>query len=315
MLPVEWKRVAYADLWAIIDYISDDNLEAAQALQNELAATVEPTDVSGIEIAKFRAAGKREISAQGLFLYKFRPRKAVFFLVARHTEKCGRKRIEHTGSSHFSVQRSHREKDGFAAEIYRETALKELAVSIGSIDSTAWSPPVLSSPEEKGEREAPSASALTRLTDTAGFATVAPRIQAVLAQMDVSGEENVVERLSDNVSRLQDGFVDALYATLSGRGVDLSSKMTLKLDNDAQLRVAGEHPEKDRIDAALAEAPELSAAFSEISSQSSALRDIRSLHSTVLQGAGLTRYAALAGSGDGYQISLKGDMNHFYFSR
>ena len=38
---VEWKRAAYADLWAIVDYISDDNPEAAQALKDELVATVE----------------------------------------------------------------------------------------------------------------------------------------------------------------------------------------------------------------------------------------------------------------------------------
>lgn len=41
MPPVEWKRAAYADLWAIVDYISDDNPEAAQALKDELVATVE----------------------------------------------------------------------------------------------------------------------------------------------------------------------------------------------------------------------------------------------------------------------------------
>jgi len=39
--PVEWKRAAHADLWAIVDYISDDNPEAAQALKDELVATVE----------------------------------------------------------------------------------------------------------------------------------------------------------------------------------------------------------------------------------------------------------------------------------
>lgn len=40
MLVVEWKRAAHADLWAIVDYISDDNPEAAQALKDELVATV-----------------------------------------------------------------------------------------------------------------------------------------------------------------------------------------------------------------------------------------------------------------------------------
>lgn len=40
MLPVEWKRAAQADLWVIVDYISDDNPDAAQALKDELVATV-----------------------------------------------------------------------------------------------------------------------------------------------------------------------------------------------------------------------------------------------------------------------------------
>lgn len=39
MLPLEWKRAARTDLWAILDYI-DDTPEAAQPLKNELAATV-----------------------------------------------------------------------------------------------------------------------------------------------------------------------------------------------------------------------------------------------------------------------------------
>lgn len=41
MLPVEWKRAAHADLRAVIDYISDDNPEAAQALKDEVVAKIE----------------------------------------------------------------------------------------------------------------------------------------------------------------------------------------------------------------------------------------------------------------------------------
>lgn len=35
---LEWKAPAIADLLAIIDYISDDNPDAAQALKNEIEA-------------------------------------------------------------------------------------------------------------------------------------------------------------------------------------------------------------------------------------------------------------------------------------
>lgn len=38
MLNLEWKVAAIADLLAIVDYISDDNPDAAQALKNEIEA-------------------------------------------------------------------------------------------------------------------------------------------------------------------------------------------------------------------------------------------------------------------------------------
>ncbi len=38
MLNLEWKATAVADLLAIIDYISDDNPDAAQALKDEIEA-------------------------------------------------------------------------------------------------------------------------------------------------------------------------------------------------------------------------------------------------------------------------------------
>ena len=36
MLNLEWKATAIADLLAIVDYISDDNPDAAQALKDEI---------------------------------------------------------------------------------------------------------------------------------------------------------------------------------------------------------------------------------------------------------------------------------------
>ena len=38
MLDLEWKATAIADLLAIVDYISDDNPDAAQALKDEIEA-------------------------------------------------------------------------------------------------------------------------------------------------------------------------------------------------------------------------------------------------------------------------------------
>ena len=38
MLKLEWKATAIADLLAIVDYMSDDNPDAAQALKDEIEA-------------------------------------------------------------------------------------------------------------------------------------------------------------------------------------------------------------------------------------------------------------------------------------
>ena len=38
MLNLEWKATAVTDLLAIVDYISDDNPDAAQALKDEIEA-------------------------------------------------------------------------------------------------------------------------------------------------------------------------------------------------------------------------------------------------------------------------------------
>ena len=40
MLRLEWKATAVADLLAIVDYISDDNPDAAQVLKDEIEAKV-----------------------------------------------------------------------------------------------------------------------------------------------------------------------------------------------------------------------------------------------------------------------------------
>ena len=40
MLNLEWKATAIADLLAIVDYISDDNPDAAQALKDEIEAKI-----------------------------------------------------------------------------------------------------------------------------------------------------------------------------------------------------------------------------------------------------------------------------------
>ncbi|MDR2892936.1 MAG: type II toxin-antitoxin system RelE/ParE family toxin [Deltaproteobacteria bacterium] len=61
MLPVEWKRAAHADLWAIVDYIADDSQEAAQALKDELVSTIAKLPKNPKMYRMGRVPGTREI--------------------------------------------------------------------------------------------------------------------------------------------------------------------------------------------------------------------------------------------------------------
>lgn len=163
----------------------------------------------------------------------------------------------------------------------------------------------------------PAAGTLQEVTDQAKLSSLAPRIQAVLSEITGS-ENNVLHTLSANVEKLQEGFIDTLYTTLSENDVDLTQKMTLRLDRNSSLTVAGEHPEKERVDAILSQNPTLSTAFGEIASQSEVLRDLANISKVMTRHTGMEAYAASGADKSSYsiyQMSLKGEMSHFYFSR
>lgn len=157
---------------------------------------------------------------------------------------------------------------------------------------------------------------LQQVTDQASLSELAPRIQAVLSEI-AGSENNVLQQLTNNIDRLQDGFIDTLYGALSQENIDLNEKMTLRLGSDGMLTVAGDHADKGKVDKILAENPALSSAFSEIASQSEVLRDISNINKVMTRQTGAEAYAAGAEKTPYsiYQMSLKGDMSHFYFSR
>lgn len=173
-------------------------------------------------------------------------------------------------------------------------------------------------PEVKDDsRQVPtSCESLQEVTDQASLSGLAPRIQALLHEM-AGSENNVLQQLTDNVDRLQEGFVDALYSAFSKENINLDKKMTLRLNTEGNLFLSGEHEEKTKVDAILAENPALSTAFGEIASQSEVLRDITNINKVMTRQTGVDAYAAGAGNAplSVYQMSLKGDMSHFYFSR
>lgn len=171
-------------------------------------------------------------------------------------------------------------------------------------------------PEEHSGRDISSDSALSRVAGSTAFSSVLPRIQAALEHMEHPGP-GMLDILADNITRLQDSFMEDLSEGLKTMNADTSAKLTLRLDEQARLTVAGDHPDCRAVSELLARNPEFSAAFAEIAAQSAALRDLRSLHTMVLYASAPHSYSELA-SGPGetvYQLSLKGDMSHFYFTR
>ena len=158
---------------------------------------------------------------------------------------------------------------------------------------------------------------LQEVTDQAKLSSLAPRIQSVLSQM-AGADGDVMSTLSSNIDKLQEGFLETLYTTLTEGEVNLSEKLTLRLGNDTVLTVAGDHPEKEKVDVLLAENPALSEAFGEIASQSEVMRDIANINKVMTRQTGAEAYSMAEyekTSNAVYQMSLKGDMSHFYFSR
>jgi addiction module RelE/StbE family toxin len=61
VLALEWRLAARADLLAIIDYISDDNPDAAQRLKDEIEAKIAKLRVRPKLFRAGRVAGTREM--------------------------------------------------------------------------------------------------------------------------------------------------------------------------------------------------------------------------------------------------------------
>lgn len=157
---------------------------------------------------------------------------------------------------------------------------------------------------------------LEHSVQSAGFTKVAPALQSVREQI-YRPETRILDTLTENINRLQDAFMDGLYAELKQEGVNTAIKLTLRLDAEAELILFGEHPHKERIIRLIDKTPGFASAFREIAAQSAALRDLRNICALTQHEETENRYAALAQRpGENiYQLSLKGDMSHFYFTR
>ena len=172
--------------------------------------------------------------------------------------------------------------------------------------------------ETTGVRKDPEnnpAQDLLKITDTASLSGLRPRLRGIMEAIE-HPENDLIQTLGDNITKLQDAFVETVYTTMSDQRVDLSQKMTLRLNDQQRLTVAGEHPDKEKIEEIFAKRQEFSAAFTEIASQSELLRDMRNIGQVIGARAGMANYQHSAGQHQtGYQLSLKGEMSHFYFSK
>ena len=68
MLALEWREAARADLLAIVDYISDDNVDAALRLLDEIEAKTEKLRHRPKLYRRGRVAGTREMVVRSNYL-------------------------------------------------------------------------------------------------------------------------------------------------------------------------------------------------------------------------------------------------------
>lgn len=86
VLDLEWKAAALADLLAIVDHISDDNPDAAQALKNEIETKAARLPKNPRLYRKGRVEGTREMVVRPSYVLIYaQDARAVTILRVLHT--------------------------------------------------------------------------------------------------------------------------------------------------------------------------------------------------------------------------------------
>jgi len=137
-----------------------------------------------------------------------------------------------------------------------------------------------------------------------------PVLESMLEDICIKGSY-IIEPLSTHVCALQEMFLDALYEKIGETGIELTEKVTIYQDMRGELKVLGKHPEKEKIEKTLAKNPTLAEMFTTLSSHSEIARDIVNINRIF---ASMDDNERLSHDGDnGYHLSMKGGMSHFYF--
>ena len=81
---IEWKRAAQADLLTIIDYISADNPDAAEALKNEINAKVSMLPERPQLYREGRVPGTREMVVKSNYVVVYQADETITVLRVLH---------------------------------------------------------------------------------------------------------------------------------------------------------------------------------------------------------------------------------------
>ena len=199
----------------------------------------------------------------------------------------------------------------------KHTHVEEPGVSINNVNSLIDGNVYINpSPLDERTPGLPGAVVPQVRADSFEASAMSGKLDTLLEDISDRGA-NVLDALKDRAGALQENFLDGLYTKLDANGIDLQEKLTLRLDAEGKLAAAGEHPQKERIDAMLADSPELADSFKDIASHSELMRDIGNIRKTVSARGQIQQYESVADSNpvSVYQLSLKGGMSHFFFSR
>jgi|GEM_PF-1504756 len=107
--------------------------------------------------------------------------------------------------------------------------------------------------------------------------------------------QSVLTSLEEKTTLLQEHFLGALNTKLEEAGIDTDTPITLKRNADGTIEVAGDHPDKEAIEALFTEEPVLAEAFNAIADQSELARKIKADRSVAFaRSGGLAAYTSTA---------------------
>lgn len=138
---------------------------------------------------------------------------------------------------------------------------------------------------------------------------MSPYLEDLLAEISYKGGE-AAHPLSLHVYSLQELFLNSLYQCLEGANISVTQKITLCLDEELNLVVLDQHPQKEEIEKLLAENGNLVSAFINLAAHSELNRDIINI-SRIIESRACNMGNPINFSS--YHLSLKGGMSHFFF--